>query len=54
MKLFKSKLNKVKSRIKYSSEITLKLLSNVLVDSNDGNNFQHKSLLTNAQVSKLR
>ena len=53
IKLFNSKLNKLKSGIKYSSEITLKLSSNVLGDSNDGNNFQHKSLLTNAQVSKL-
>ena len=53
IKLFNSKLNKLKSGIKYSYEITLKLSSNVLGDSNDGNNFQHKSLLTNAQVSKL-
>ena len=53
IKLFNSKLNKLKSGINYSSEITLKLSSNVLGDSNDGNNFQHKSLLTNAQVSKL-
>ena len=53
IKLFNSKLNKLKAGIKYSSEITLKLSSNVLGDSNDGNNFQHKSLLTNAQVSKL-
>ena len=32
--------------------LTLKLSSNVLGDSNDENNFQHKLLLTNTQVSK--
>ena len=32
----------------------MKILSNVVGDSNDENNFQHKLLLTNTQVSKLR
>ena len=31
----------------------MKLSSNVIGDSNDENNFPHKLLLTNAQVSKL-
>ena len=31
----------------------MKLSSNVVGDSNDENNFLHKLLLTNAQVSKL-
>ena len=29
-------------------------LSNVIGDSNDGNSFLHKLLLTNTQVSRLR
>ena len=32
----------------------MKLSSNVVGGSNDGNNFPHKLLLTNTQVSKLR
>ena len=32
----------------------MKLSSNVVGDSNDENNFPHKLLLTNTQVSKLR
>ena len=35
-------------------KVTLKTLSNVVGDSNDENNFLHKLLLTNTQVSKLR
>ena len=31
----------------------MKLLPNVVDDSNDENNFPHKLLLTNTQVSKL-
>ena len=34
--------------------MTLKNSSNVVGDSNDENNFSHKLLLTNTQVSKLR
>ena len=48
-----SQLNKLKSGTENSTEITLKLSSNVVVDSNDENNFPHKLLLTNIQVSKL-
>ena len=50
-KLSNSQLNKLKSGIKNGTEVTLKLLSNIVGDSNDENNFPHKSLLT--QVSKL-
>ena len=48
-----SQLNKLKSGIKNSTEVTLKLSSNVIGDSNDENNFPHILLLTNAKVSKL-
>ena len=44
----------LKSGIKNGTEVTLKLSSNVVGDSNYENNFTHKSLLTNTQVSKLR
>ena len=48
-----SKLNKLKSGIKNGTEVTLKISSNVVSDSNDENNFPHKSLLINTQVSRL-
>ena len=53
VKLSNSQLNKLKSGIKNGTEVTLKLSSNVVGDSNDENNFLHKLLLTNTQVSKL-
>ena len=54
VKLSKSQLNKLKSGTKNDTEVTLKLSSNVVGDSNDENNFPHKLFLTNTQVSKLR
>ena len=39
--------------MKNSTEVTLNLLSNVVGDSNGENNFPHKLLLTDAQVSRL-
>ena len=51
VKLSNSKINKLKSGIKNDTEMTL---SNVVDDSNDENNFPHRLLLTNTQVSKLR
>ena len=54
VKLSNSQLNKLKPGIKNGNEVTFKILSNVAGDSNDENNFLHKLLLTNAQVSKLR
>ena len=44
----------MKLGIKNGTEIILKISSNVVGDSNDENNFLHKLLLTNTQVSKLR
>ena len=41
-------LNKSKSGIKNKPEVTLKISSNVVGDSNHGNNFLHNVLLTNA------
>ena len=51
VKLSNSKLNKLKSGITNGTEITLKISSNVVGDSNDENNFPHKLLLINTQVS---
>ena len=49
----KSQHNKLKSWIKNGTEVTLKISSNVVGESNDQNNFVDKLLLTNTQVSKL-
>ena len=54
IKLSNSQFSKLKSWIKNGTEVTLKLSSNVVRDSNDENNFPQKLLLTNTQVSKLR
>ena len=54
MKLFNSQLNKLKSGIKNGTEVTLKISSNDVGDSNDENNFPHKLLLPNTQILKLR
>ena len=56
LKWSNSQLNKSKSGIKNKPEVTLKLLSNVVGDSNNESNFPHKLLLTNnnTQVSRLR
>ena len=53
VKLSNLQLNKLKSGIKNNTEVTLKISWNVFGDSNDENNFPHKLLLTNIQVSKL-
>ena len=54
VKLSNSQLEKLKSGIKNGAEVTLKLSSKVVGASNDENNFPHKLLLINTQVSKLR
>ena len=54
VKLSNSQLNRLKSIIKNGTEVTLKILSNVVGNSNDENNFPLKLLLTDTQVSKLR
>ena len=48
-----SQLDKLKSGIKNSTEVTFKISSNVVGDSDNKNNFPHELLLTNTQVSKL-
>ena len=53
IKLPNSQINKLKSGIKNNTEITLKISSNVIGDSNDESNFLHKFLLTNTHVSRL-
>ena len=52
VKLSNSQLNKLKSGIKNGTEVTLKIPSNIVGDSNNENNFPRKLLLTNTQVSK--
>ena len=47
-----AQLNKLKSGKK--NEVTLKISSNIVGDSNNENNFLRKLLLANTQVSKLR
>ena len=54
LKLSNSQLNKLKSRIKNVTELTLKTSSNVAGGSNDESNFLHELSITNTQVSKLR
>ena len=48
-----SQLDKLKWGIKIGTEVTLKLSCDVAGDFNDENNFPHKLLLTNTQVSRL-
>ena len=48
-----SQLNKLKSGIKYCTDVFLKLSANVVGDSNDENIFPHKLLLTNTKVSNF-
>ena len=45
-------LNKLKSKIKDGTKVTLHILSNVIGDYNEGN-FPHKYFLTDTQVSSL-
>ena len=54
VKLSNLQLNELKLGIKNVTEVTLKISSNVVGDSNDEDNFPHKLLLNNTQVSKLR
>ena len=49
-----SQPTKLKSGMKNGTEVTLKISSNVVGDSNDENDFPHKLLITKTQVSKLR
>ena len=49
-----SQLSKLISETRNGTEVTLKILSNIVGDSNDGNSFSHQFLLINTHVSKLR
>ena len=52
--LSNSQLNKLKSAIKNETKVILNPSSNAVGNSNDWDNFPHKLLLTDTQVSKLR
>ena len=54
VKLCDSQLNKLKSGIKNGTDGTLYLSSNSIDDSNNENNFLHKSLLIDTKVLRLR
>ena len=53
VKLSNSQLHKLKLGTKNGTEVTLKISSNVVEDSNIENNCPHKLLLTNTKVLKL-
>ena len=53
VKLSNSQLNTIKSGIKYGTEATMNLSSNLIGNSNDETNFPHKPLLTDTQGSKI-
>ena len=50
IKLLNLQDNKLKSKTKNGAEVTLKISSNIVGDSNNENNFPHKLLLTNTKV----
>ena len=52
-KLCNLQLNKLKFGMKNNTEVTSKLSSNVVDESNNESNFFHKLLLTNTQVTRL-
>ena len=54
IKLSNSQLNKLKLGIENGTQVTLNLPTNAVGEYNDKNNFPHKLLLTNMQVSKSR
>ena len=51
--LSNSQHNKLNIGLKNGTEVTLKISSNVLGDSNDENSFPRKLLLTNTQASRF-
>ena len=54
VKLSNSQLINLKSGIENGTEVTLNVSANMVGDSNDENNFPHKLLLTDPQVSGIR
>ena len=53
-KLSNSQINKFKSGRKNGTEVTVNVSSNVIGNSYDENNFSHKLLSNNTQVSRFR
>ena len=53
VKLSNSRLSKLKSGIKTSTEVTVDISSNALGESNDNINFPRKLVLTNTHVSSI-
>ena len=53
VKLSNSQLNNLNSAIKNKTDVTLRLSSNMIGNSDDETNFPHKLLLTNRQVANL-
>ena len=53
VKLPNSQFNKSKSAIKNETDVILRLLSNMIGNSDDETNFRYKLLLTNRQVENL-
>ena len=54
VKFSNPQLNKLKSAIKNETDVILRLLSNMIGNSDDETNFPQKLLLTNTQVANLR
>ena len=54
VKLSDSQLHELKSSIKNETDVVLRILSNMVGNSNDNTNFPHELLLTNRQVSNIR
>ena len=54
VKLSNSQLNKLKSATKNENGVVIRLSPNMIDYSNDKDNFPHKLLLTNRQVSSIR
>ena len=54
VKLSNSQINKFKSGRKNGTEVTVNVSSNVIGNSYDENNFSHKLLSNNTQVSRFR
>ena len=53
VKLSNLQFNKLKPAIKYGTEVTLNLSSNLMGSSNDETNFPYKFLSTDTQVLKI-
>ena len=54
VKLSNSKLNKLKSAVKNKTDAILRLLSNMIGNSDNEANYSHKLLLTNREITNLR